>query len=410
MATPTVVRERQQDSAVDDRRALRELARSVAVRELAPAAARAEARDGHLTADELRAVVRAVSSAGLLTLLLPADVGGGGGGALDNVLVQEELGAVEAGLAAALNLTMAVPDLLGALGAPHRLAEIAAAPDGLLLAGALNEPSVAGSEGFDPAPTAASFLRTRAVQDGDAWVLTGSKAGWVTNAGAADVYLVFARTSFDDVPAQTTSAFWVPASTAGLSHGPRSELLGLRTGFHAELFLDDVRLASDALIGAPGAALPAMQMASGRMVTGLAAIFVGLARAALELALAHTSTRTSWGRPLREHQAVALRLADMDAAVRSARLVVHDAAAAVDAVLAGAGDPAQLGVLVPQCKARAVDAAIACASDAVRLLGATGVTRGGGAERLLRDAWTGYSCDFTGDLLRLAAAAALPTR
>jgi alkylation response protein AidB-like acyl-CoA dehydrogenase len=319
--------------------------------------------------------------------------------------VQEELGAVDAGLASSLNLTATVLDLVEAGAAePQRTDWLRAACDGeLLLAGALNEPSVAGSEMFDPAPTPSSYLRTRAVRDGDDWVITGSKAGWVSNAGAASHYLVFARTATDLPAVASTSAFWVPEDTPGLSVGPRTELLGMRSASHAEVFLDDVRVPSTALLGPEGGGLGLMQQAGGRMVVGLAAVFVGLARAAQDLALAETSTRTSWGRPLREHQAVALHLAEGAMELRAARLVVHDAARALDEGAA----PQELAGLLPAAKAQAVDAAIHGAERAVKLLGGMGVTRGGGAEKLLRDAWTGWSCDFTGDVLRLGVAAAL---
>ncbi|HXV94295.1 MAG TPA: acyl-CoA dehydrogenase, partial [Pseudonocardia sp.] len=313
-------------------------------------------------------------------------------------------------------LTMTVPAMVVAAGTAEQkrrwltwLAE-AEAP---VLAGALNEPSAAGSDLFDPAPAPGSGLRTRAVRDGEVYVLTGSKAQWVTNAGAADAYLVFARTAPDRPPAESTSVFWVPADAPGLTVGPRSELLGMRSGFHGELRLDAVRVPAADRIGPEDAALGLLTEATPAMPVGLAAAFVGLARAAHELALEHASTRVSWGRPIREHQAVALQLADGAVELRQARLLVHEAAVVVDRALSGAAGPGELAepaVLVPAAKQRAVETAIANAERAVRILGAAGVTRGSGAEKLLRDAWTGWSCDFTGDLLRLGVARALGGR
>jgi alkylation response protein AidB-like acyl-CoA dehydrogenase len=387
-----------------ERHALRKTAAALAAAEIAPRVERADREhDGHLPPDEHRAVVAAAAGAGLLSLLLPEEHGGGGGTVGDLVVAVEELGAADAGTAAGLALTATVPTLVVVAGTPdqrERWLGWLARAQAPVLGGALNEPGRAGSDLFDPGPGTA--LTTRAVRDGEEYVLTGSKAQWVTNAGIADAYIVFARTG-DGPPATSTTAFWVPADARGLSVGTRSDLLGLRSGFHAELHLDGVRVPAHDRIGDEGAALGLLAVATPAMPVGLAAVFVGVARAAHELALDRASTRTSWGRPLREHQAVALQLADGAVELRQARLLVAEAAEAIDT----GADPAELALLVPAAKERAVRTAIANAERAVRILGAEGVTRGSGAEKLLRDAWTGWSCDFTGDLLRLGIAAGL---
>ncbi|MFI0406711.1 acyl-CoA dehydrogenase family protein [Actinomadura sp. 3N508] len=389
----------------EERAALREAVAGFARRRVAPAL---PAGDAEMAAHTHRVLLKGAAGLGLPGLLIPERYGGGGGTQLDNVAVAEELGAVDAGFAAGLNLTMTVPGLILAAGTAEQrtswLPSIAAGET--VLAGAMNEPDVAGSELFDPAPGAESGYRTRARRDGDGYVIDGAKAQWVTNAGVADAYVVFARTATGRPGVESTSAFWVPAATAGLTCGPRSRLLGLRTGFHAEVFLDGVRVPAAARIGPEGEALRLLMTATPGMAVGLAAVFVGVARAAEELARAHTAERRSWGRPLRDHQAVALELADMAITVRSARLLVREAATALDEGAA----PDELAVLVPAAKTRAVDAAIDCAQRAVRLHGATGVTTGAGPERLLRDAWTGYSCDFTREMLHLGISRALPAR
>ncbi|MBW8485852.1 acyl-CoA dehydrogenase family protein [Actinomadura parmotrematis] len=385
-----------------EQHALREAVADFARRRIVPALPEGDAELPLKTHRELYA---GAAELGLTGLLIPEEYGGGGGTQLDNALVAEELGAADAGIAAGLNLTMTVPGLLLAAGTPEQrarwLPDVAAGRT--VLAGAMNEPDVAGSELFNPAPSADSGYRTRALRDGDGYVLHGAKAQWVTNAGAADAYVVFARTAEGVPGVDSTSAFWVPADAPGLSFGPRSRLLGLRTGFHAEVVLDGVRVPEDARIGPEGQALRLLMTSTPGMAVGLAAVFVGVARAAADLARAHTAERRSWGRPLREHQAVALELAELAVTVRAARLLVHEAARALDE----GADPAELAVLVPAAKTRAVDAAIDCAQRAVRLHGATGVTTGAGPEKLLRDAWTGYACDFTRDMLHLGIAAAL---
>ena len=353
-----------------------------------------------MPAGAYRELVRQAAGLGLTGLLIPEQYGGSGGTHSDAVVVAEELGAVDAGFAAGLSLTMTVPGLVLAAGDAEQrarwLGPVAAGE--AILAGAMNEPSRAGAELFNPRPGPAADFRTRAVRDGDTYVLDGAKAQWVTNAGVASDYIVFARTA----PGAAT-AFWVPASTPGLTAGPRSHLLGLRSGFHAEVFLDDVRVPVTARIGAEGDGLRLLMSSTPGMAVALAAVFVGVARSAYEMTLAFTSHRHSWGEPLRRHQAVALELAEMAIDVRTARLLVREAATALD----HDAPPRELAVLLPSAKTRAVDAAISCAQSAVRLHGATGVTTGAGPEKLLRDAWTGYSCDFTRELLHLGIAANL---
>ncbi len=377
-----------------------------AAREIAPLVERADREDdGHLSVATFRALLRSAAQVGLPGLLLPEEHGGAGRSCLDSCLVQEELGAVDAGVASALSLTMSVPSMLLAAGTAEQLGRWLprlVADEPLVLAGALNEPDVAGSDLFDPTGDERHGPRTHAVPDGDAVRLHGEKAGWVTNAGFAGAYLVFARTGERGPANRTTSAFWVEADAPGLTVGPRTSMLGLRSAFHAPLHLDGVRVEETDRIGRSGQGLMLMQTTTPGMAVGLAAVFVGLARAAYELALAWSQERRSWGQPIGAHQAVALRLTQMRLDLDATRLLVHEAARGVDTL-----DLDQLPVLVPGAKLRAVETAIANAQRCVQVLGATGVTRGGGAEKLLRDAWTGWSCDFTGDLLGLAVAQGL---
>ena len=385
-----------------DQREFQELAREFARRELPALASDADA-GRHDSAAYMRLQARA-AGAGLHAMLIGEQHGGAGRGCLDNVIVQEELGAVDVGLGGSLNLTMCVPLMLELGAAPEQasewLAEIAQADDHVL-AGALNEPDVAGSELFCPLPDTSLGVRTRARRDGDRYVLNGAKAAFVTNAAVAKAFMIFARTDPDVPAAAGVSAFYVPAATPGLSTGAPTALMGMRSSWHAEVVLDDVEIGAERRIGDEGGALALMGGAAAPMALGLAAGFVGLARTARDLAVDYAKTRTSWGAPIAEHQAVALHLADMDTEVRAARLLVWHAAAAVDA-----GDPEAMRA-VPAAKAHAVDAAIRVAEHAVKVLGGYGVSPEYPVEKLLRDAWTGWSCDFTGDMLRLQVAQAL---
>ncbi len=400
-------------SLSEEHQELRELAASFATRSVAPVVEHADREaDGHVDAEAFRGLSRQAAGAGLLGLLIPEEYGGGGQGALAAAVVGEELGAVDAGIASSLNLSMCVPGMIVTAGTAEqkeRLLRRATGETGLIISGALSEADVAGSELFDPEPEPTRGLRTKARRDGEEWVLSGAKSGWVSNGGVADAYVVFARTEPEAPAATGTTAFWVPADTPGVVVGSRTSFLGLRSSWHGQVSFDGVRLPGSAAVGAPGQGLALMQSSTASMVVGLAAAFVGLARHAYEMALTYAGERRSWGRPIREHQAVALLLADAATEYRRARLAVLEAAWTLEDVVAGGGsDPALLGIVLPSCKQHAVDAAIANAERCVKIFGASGVATGVGPEKLLRDAWTGWSCDFTGDLLRLSVAAALP--
>lgn len=381
--------------------ALRDAVLRFAEREVAPTVAAAERGDGHLDRAAYLGIVASAQQLGLPSMLIGEEHGGGGGSCLDNVVVQEELGAADVGVASSLNLLMTMPHMIavgGTTAQQQRWLPMLANAVGHVLAGALNEPDVAGSELFCPVDDPSLGIRTRAERRGDGYVITGSKAGWVSNGGVASTYLVFARTGFEAPAMASTSAFLVPADAPGVIVGERTGLLGMRAAWHADVAFDGVEVGADQRLGEEGRGLELMGAASGGMAVGLAAGFVGLARRALELSLAHSEERMSWGQPIRRHQAVSLKLADMAVDLQTARLLVWDAATAVDA-----GDP-QAMWKVPAAKTHAVDVAIANSSRAVQLHGATGVTTGAGPEKLLRDAWTGYACDFTRDVLRLQLA------
>ena len=361
--------------------------------------------DGHLDRHEYLELFRSAAKIGLHSMLVPETYGGTGQSCLDNAIVQEELGVVDVGLGASLNLTTGVIGIVLLGGTDEQKAAwlpAFCASDDHVLSGALNEAGVAGSELFCPIPDPGLGIRTRAERDGDSYVLNGAKVGWVTNGGVAKAYFVFARTDLTRPAPASTTAFYVPADTPGLRIGGRGELLGMRAGWHAEVILEEVRVPAFNRLGEEGGGVELMAAGSGAMVVGLAAGFVGLARAAYEAALAYAGERRSWGQPIRQHQAVGLMLADMAVDVAAARLMVWDAASAVDR-----GELATLAVKLPAAKTFAVDAAIANAERAVKIFGGAGVSRGSPPEKLLRDAWTGYSCDFTREVLRLGIAAAL---
>jgi alkylation response protein AidB-like acyl-CoA dehydrogenase len=344
-------------------------------------------------------VFREGAGLGFTRLMIPAEHGGLGASCLDACIVLEELGAADVAIAGDyFALTNCIPLMIVRGGTDEQKARLLApfvSDQGFLAAGAQSEPNTGGGEIMQQTADPQIGPKTLAVLDGETYRLNGQKSAFITNAGPAQAYLVMARTDAARPAGATLSAFWIPAGAPGLSLGAPTELIGWPASRHAPLYLSDVAVPVADRIGGEGEAgmlfarLPEMGVC-------LSACFVGLARAALDLALTYAQQRVSGGKPIIEHQAVGLKLADMAVAVETARLLVWKAAELCDsdwmraAALAG-----------PAAKTAAVDAAIHNAERAVQILGGYGVTTEYDAGAMLNDAWVGYACDFTRDVLRL---------
>ncbi len=384
----------------DEQRMLQKTARDFARAEIAPLAKRIRRMaHGEPTWPLLEPMFNKGAALGFTRLLIPEEHGGLGQSCLDACLLLEELGAADVGIAADLfALTSTVPLMLVRGGTPaqkDRLLANFVSDEGFVVAGAQSEANVGGSELMSMEPDPALGPKTHARKVDGGYVLNGTKSAFITNAGVARGYFVIARSDLTLPVSQSLTIFWVPADSQGLTVGPDTELIGWKASHHAQLFLDDVFVPEGHRIGAEGQAgmlfaqLPEMPVC-------LAACFVGLARAAHDYALDYAKTRISNGKPIIQHQAVALKLADMAVDVQAARLLVWDAAAAC------ADDWMQAATLKgPAAKTFAVDAAIRNAERAVQILGGYGVTTEYDAGAMLNDAWIGYACDFTRDVLRL---------
>jgi alkylation response protein AidB-like acyl-CoA dehydrogenase len=391
----------------EEQRILQETAREYAQRDLAPRIDEIHsAEQGHCVEPWpiLRDACAKGAELGFFSLLVPEEHGGGGGSCVDAALVLEELGAVDVAAAASyFGLSAALAQLVSRHGSAAQAArwlEPIRAGCPVLYSGALSEPDRAGSDLFFPAADARVGPQATATRVNEGWLLRGAKSAFVTNAGIADAYFVMARTRIDAPPAQSLSMFYVPRDTPGIATGVRTVLTGWRAAHHAEVVLDDVVVPAENLIGPEnGAGL--VFAGSPEIAIGLAAAFVGLARAAHELAVSYAGERVSWGVPIARHQAVALKLAEGALDVHAAKLLVWEAARAADV------DPLLGASRAAGAKVFAVDAAIRNAQRAVEVLGAYGVTAEYRAARYLNDAWVGWSCDFTRDVLLLGAAAQL---
>jgi alkylation response protein AidB-like acyl-CoA dehydrogenase len=233
-------------------------------------------------------------------------------------------------------------------------------------------------------------MRTTARRDGDDYVLRGAKA-WTTHGGHADFYKVMARTGEGS---GGISCFLVPADAEGLSADAPEKKMGLTGSATATMRLDDVRVPAERLLGEEGDGLKIALagLDSGRL--GIAAVAVGLAQGALDAAVDYAGERETFGQPIIDHQGLAFVLADMEAAVQSARATYLHAARLKDAGLPF-GREASIAKLV------ATDNAMKVTTDAVQVLGGYGYTRDFPVERFMREAKVMQIFEGTNQIQRL---------
>ena len=365
-------------------RALFELAAELADAELRPAAAAAE-RDGRFP----REAFRVLGAAGLLSLPYPERFGGGGLPYETYLQVVEEL--AEAWLAVGLGLsvhTLSCHPLLTA-GTPEQQERWLPGMLGGEKLGAycLSEPA-SGSD--------AAALRTTAQADGQDFILNGVKA-WISHAGQADFYTLFARTSGDPEGrdrARGISCLHVPAQTPGVLAAPAEHKMGMRSSVTAQMIFEDARVPAGNLIGGAGNgfALALAALDAGRL--GIAACATGLAQAALSAAAAYAGQRRQFGRPVGDFQGISFLLADMATAVAAARALYLSAARRKDAGL-------PYGTQAAMAKLFASDTAMRVTTDAVQVLGGYGYVEDFPAERYLREAKVLQIVEGTNQIQRL---------
>ena len=365
--------------------ALLDLTHQIAQDELAPRAAAAEA-DGTFPAEQVDLLART----GLLGLPYPQELGGGAQPYEVYLQVLEELATAWATVA----LTVSVHALSCFPVAQYGTAEQRHRWLPPMLAGralgayCLSEPH-SGSD--------AAALTTRATPHAGGYRLRGTKA-WITHAGVADVYAVMARTSDDGT--RGISCLLVPGDAAGLSVGPHERKMGFTGSPTAQVFLDDVEVDEESLVGRPGQgfAIAMSALDSGRL--GIAAVATGIAQRALDEAVRYTKERTAFGRPVIDFQGLGFELADMAAGVAAARALYLDAARRRDR-----GAP--YTVQAAMAKLVATDTAMAVTTSAVGALGGYGYVRDYPVERLMREAKVLQIVEGTNQIQRLVIARAL---
>ena len=362
-----------------EHRALLDLVRHVAAREIEPHAAEWER-----TETFPRPAFKALGEAGLLGLPYPPEYGGGGVPNWVYLLVIEEL--AHAMLAVALGTSVQVLTIfpIHAFGTvEQKEAWMPPACAGEWIGSyCLSEPE-SGSD--------AAALSTKAVREGDEFVITGRKA-WVTHGGSSDYYIVMARTGGEGPSG--ISAFFVPAASAGLERAKLENKMGMRASPTAQIAFDGVRVPATNLLGAEGEgfriALSALD--GGRL--GMAACSVGLARAALDAAIRFASEREQFGRPVIQNQGLSFMLADMATSVEASRALTLDAARRRDAGMPFSKHAAM-------AKLFASDSAMRVTTDAVQIHGGYGYVDEFPVERYMREAKVLQIVEGTNQVQRL---------
>ncbi|AXG76830.1 acyl-CoA dehydrogenase family protein [Streptomyces paludis] len=358
------------------------LVHDIARREIVPVAAEEE-EAGRFP----RELFGLLSESGLLGL--PYDSAYGGGDQPYEVYLQvlEELAAARLTVGLGVSVHSLACHALAGYGTKAQRAEhLPAMLGGGLLGGyCLSEPA-SGSD--------AASLRTKAVRDGDNWVITGTKA-WITHGGIADFLTVLARTGGPG--ARGITAFLVPGDAPGLSASAPERKMGMNGSPTAQLHFDGVRVADDRRLGdeGQGFAIALSALDSGRL--GIAACAVGVARAALDTAVAYAAGRSQFGRPVADFQGLRFLLADMATRIEAGRALCLAAARLRDA-----GRP--FSQQAAMAKLFCTDTAMQVTVDAVQVLGGYGYTADFPAERYLREAKVLQIVEGTNQIQRMVIA------
>jgi acyl-CoA dehydrogenase len=352
-------------SLTAEQESLRDLARKFARAEMAPHAAECD-RAGRFPEE----IYRKAYELGLMNLNVPAEYGGSGLGVFDSCVIVEELAYACGGMTTSIiaNCLALEPIILG--GSPEQKDRFLKpfCSKYQLASFCLTEPS-GGSD--------AGALRTRARRDGEEYVLDGEKC-FITNAPHASLYTVFATTD-PTVRHRGICAFVVPRNTEGVTPGKDEEKMGHRASSTSTVRFEGARVPVANRLGAEGEGFALAMRTLDQTRTPIGALATGIAQAALDHAAAYSLKRHSFGKPIAEHQAIQIKLANMAQAIHAARLLTWHAAWKIDR-----GERGTLESSIAKCFAS--DAALVVADEAIQTFGGYGYMKEYPVEKLLRDA------------------------
>ncbi|UER53763.1 acyl-CoA dehydrogenase [Kineosporiaceae bacterium SCSIO 59966] len=369
----------------DDHEALREAVRAVAEDKVAPHAAHVDE-----TGEFPQASYDALRASDFHAPHIPEEYGGAGADALATCLVIEEVARVcaSSSLIPAVNKLGTMPLLLAASEDVLKRYLPPVASGEAMFSYGLSERE-AGSD--------TASMRTRAVADGDEWVISGQKS-WITNAGVSEYYTVMAVTDPDGPRGGNVTAFVLHRDDPGFTMAEPERKMGIKGSPTRELLFDKVRIGDDRRVGDVGQGLKiALRTLDHTRVT-IGAQALGIAQGALDATVSYVKERRQFGKPIAEFQGVQFMLADMAMAVESARQMVYAAAAKSER-----NDP-DLSFFGAAAKAYASDVAMRVTTDAVQLFGGYGYTRDYPVERMMRDAKITQIYEGTNQIQRLVMA------
>jgi alkylation response protein AidB-like acyl-CoA dehydrogenase len=349
----------------EEQQMLRKAVRHLADDKIAPRAAEID-ETAQFPYDVLDALVRA----GFHAVHIPEAYGGAGADAISACIVIEEVAraCASSSLIPAVNKLGSQPIILSGSEALKQqvLPSIA---DGAMISYALSERG-AGSD--------AASMRSRAVRDGDSWVLNGTKA-WITNAGVSTWYTVMAVTD-PEAGANGISAFVVHKDDPGFSVGTKERKLGIKGSPTCEIYFDNCTIPADRIVGEPGTGFKTALRTLDHTRLAIGAQALGIAQGAFDAAVDYTKSREQFGQRIADFQGIQFMIADMGMRIEAARHLVYAAAARAER------DEPNLTFTSSAAKVFASDTAMSVTTDAVQLFGGAGYTMDFPVERMMRDA------------------------
>ncbi|WP_402840220.1 acyl-CoA dehydrogenase family protein [Microbacterium sp. GXS0129] len=367
-------------TTAEDRAAIIDAVREYAQHELAPFALERDST-GEFPVESLHRG----GELGLGGIYIGDDVGGAGFSREDAAAIFEELAYADPTIAAYISIHNMVGWMIDSYGTEEQRQQWLPRLTGMEIFGAycLTEPG-AGSD--------AAAIATGAVRDGDHWVLTGVKQ-FISGAGAAGVYIVMARTG--DLGSRGISAFIVPADAPGLSFGANEKKMGWKAQPTRQVVLDAVRVPAENLLGEEGGGFRiAMKALNGGRVN-IASCSLGGARWALDRAVQYVHERFTFGAALADQPTVQFAVADMATELRAARLMVQDAARAID------DEAEDVAMRCAMAKRFATDAGFRIANEALQLHGGYGYLQDYGIEKVVRDLRVHQILEGTNEIMRV---------
>jgi len=350
----------------EEQEMVRDLCRKIARERIAPVAARLDEQE-----EFPHEIMEVLKQAGLRGLFLPQEYGGFGGGTLELVLAVEELSRACSGVAItfAANALGTFPILLfGTEEQKKKYLSPVAAGD-WFAAFALTE-AAAGSD--------AGSIKTTAVKDGDHYILNGTKQ-WITNAGEAQLYTVFALTD-KAKGARGASAFILEKDTPGVSFGAKEKKMGIRCSTTREIAFSDVRIHQDNLLAREGMGFIVAMKTLDRARPGVAAQAIGIAQGALDAAMAFALERRQFGQPITSFQAIAHKFAEMATRIEAARALTYSTARMIDKQARTFSKESAMSKLYSS------DVAMYVTTEAIQIMGGHGYMREYPVEKMFRDA------------------------